>query len=100
MVTGFVHRRPNLISMDDNRTLTQIFAGLKIVGQIREKNLLNNISSGCNLKLYRSIDIESVNGLNIQKNNHLKLIVCTGKQTKKGTFDLKKFNKEYNNKTL
>lgn len=93
MVTAFVHKGSNLILMDNDRTLTQIFAGLKIVGQIREKNLLNNISTRCNIKLYRSIDIKNVNDLDMRKNIHLKLIVCTGKQTIKGAFDLRQFNK-------
>lgn len=100
MVTAFVHKRPNLILMDNDRTLTQIFAGLKIVGQIREKNLLNNISTRCNIKLYRSIDIKNVNDLDMRKNIHLKLMVCTGKQTMKGVFDLKEFNKKHNDEAL
>ena len=36
----------------------------------------------------------------MRKNIHLKLMVCTGKQTMKGAFDLKEFNKKHNDEAL
>lgn len=75
------------MNIDD--TLTRAFTDLKIVGQIKKENLLNNLGVETNMKLYshiRRYDLRSSNG------RFLKLIVCTGEKTKRGNFDLKVHN--------
>ena len=79
----------NLIPMNIDDTLTQIFTDLKIIGKIQKENLLNNLGVDSNMKLYtRKLD-------NLKASNEifLKLIICTGKETSKEYFNLKTFNK-------
>ena len=79
------------MNIDD--TLMQAFANLKIVGQIKKENLLNNLEVESNMKLYS----HKLDSLRTPNETHLKLIVCNGKPASKDFFSLKEYQliKEY-----
>lgn len=78
------------MNIDD--TLTRAFTDLKIVGNIKKENLLNNLRVESNMKLYSNIKTEKLNNLRTPNEMRLKLIVCNGKKTSKGDFSLKDYN--------
>ena len=78
----------NLILMNIDDTLTRAFTDLKIVGKIKKENLLNNLGVESNMKLYSC----KLNNLRTPNETHLRLIVCNGKKTPKGDFNLIEYN--------
>lgn len=83
----------NLIPMNIDDTLTQIFTDLKIIGKIQKENLLNNLGVDSNMKLYSHTKTRKLDNLKASNEIFLKLIICTGKETSKEYFNLKTFNK-------
>lgn len=80
------------MNIDD--TLMQAFANLKIVGQIKKENLLNNLEVESDMKLCSHTKIKRRYDLRTSNDRYLKLIVCTGCKTIKGDFDLKTLNQK------
>lgn len=76
---SFCSKQTNLIPMNIDDTLTQIFTDLKIIGKIQKENLLNNLGVESNMKLYS----HKLDSLRAPNETHLKLIVCNGKPTSK-----------------
>nr|DAW36750.1 MAG TPA: hypothetical protein [Caudoviricetes sp.] len=84
------------MNIDD--TLIQIFSDLKIIGEIKKENLLNNLGVESNMKLYSHTKTRKLDNLRSSNDMFLKLIICTGNETSKEYFNLKAYNKLNRNK--
>lgn len=84
------------MNIDD--TLSQIYYDLKIIGNIREENLLNRVGVKSNMKLYSNPPPERLDNLKTSNDTSLRLIICTGINTPRDFFNLKEYNKLQNSK--
>ena len=84
------------MNIDD--TLIQICSDLKIIGEIKKENLLNNLGVESNMKLYSHTKTRKLDNLRSSNDMFLKLIICTGNETSKEYFNLKAYNKLNRNK--
>ena len=84
--------------MNIEDTLSQIYHDLKIISDIREENLLNNMWVESKMKLYSNPPPERLYNLKTSSETSFRLIICTGKETPRDFFNLKEYNKVQNRK--